>query len=265
MFLTAGNQIYENLKLETSIQKDYADSKYLESLRKASLSNVCLEPIVLMAGQTYKEASKAKEKACIWARNKELNLKQYDQINNDIKAYCSGTDDRISYGVKPTFNQFEACKNSKINTCARAHCEYDKKLSSIMRERYEGSIPNDFKSNTLDALRLQLERDPQPPFLSPDTSKALRPISPGYFTQIWIFVFAIALGLRLAKAIYDLTQRAKKAYESKQSWFRPSEKLKSNFLKVWAVFASQFQPTRSAPSTREEIRHSDNDGKTSEG
>jgi hypothetical protein len=219
-FLIAGTQVLRNLELAGEMQRENESVAYAKLLIDVPLTEVCFEAFVLKPSETLASMSKAREEACSWATSTASTAQKLQLLNKTIAAHCVDDDVSLAFGKTTRLNRGQTCGLSPINACARDMCEYDKLLSSLERSRYTNPMPIGFDSAIFRQFNMKLNPYASTVLLDNSIYKALRPIDPGVFLQLWIWLFSLALGIRLAKGFYEIFTRVELARVNQSSWLR---------------------------------------------
>lgn len=219
-FLTAGNQVLNSLESAGEMQRANESFAYRKFLIDVPLTKVCSETIVLKSGETLATKSKARDEACSWATGTASTAQKLQLLTKTIEANCMDDDVSLAFGKTPRFNRFQTCGLSRVNACAQDMCEYDKTLNSLSLSRYTNPMPIEFDSAVFRQFNEKLNHYTPTASLDNSIYKALKPIDTGVFVQMWVWLFSVALGIRLAKGCYEIFTRIEVARVNQSSWFR---------------------------------------------
>ncbi|NMM20944.1 MAG: hypothetical protein HHJ15_13490 [Rhodoferax sp.] len=219
-FLTAGNQVLHSLESAGEMQRENESFAYRKFLIDVPLTKVCSEIIVLKSGESLAAISKARDEACSWATSTASIAQKLQLLTKAIEANCVNDDDSLAFGRTPRFNKFQTCGLSRVNSCAHDMCEYDRTLNSLSLNRYTNPMPIGFDSAVFRQFNEKLGHYAPTASLDSSIYKALKPIETGVFVQMWVWLFSVALGIRLAKGCYEICTRVEFARVNQSSWFR---------------------------------------------
>lgn len=218
--LTAGSQRLRGLEFDAELQREHESYVYRSLLLEVPLSNVCSEPLVLKPNETKESAFKARDEACLWAKNSTSMARKLQFQITEVDASCVSDDDLRTFVRPLSQNTFPVCGFSRVNPCARAICERDKTLQMIASQRFIKPMPTRFDSSVFREFNDKLSFSAPKEKLDRSTYKALRPIETGVFALMWVWTFAVGFGFRLAKGVFEVHMRCREARKSTSSWFR---------------------------------------------
>lgn len=213
LYLVVGGHQLRMSKWESNFQQENEVQRYVGLLQTIPLTEVCTEVLPVPNGQTKQQQSVSRDNACLWAKTYTSNAKQLLSLTKFSATSCSNDNTTRTLETSGKFNGFKSCVAANSSACARALCDYDVLHSSVTNGRFIDPMPTEFNGARFVEFRKAMTAAAPTTQIDSNVHKRYRPMSQETFSEIWIWVISFCLGLRLAKASYDVYRR----------WPRPNQ------------------------------------------